>query len=229
VRDVDPELLELSLADPVTGLPNRTALVRRLGAVQRGTGGSRPAALALIGVSGLSAAEAADPGTEDAVLRALTSRLARALRGEDWLARGKDGDFVVLVDGSIADAEVVASRLVANVGALMTPAGPIELTAAAGVTGLPSDVDPGEALRRCSVALRSAQLAGAGSVHRYDDAVRIQQDRSDALRSDLDGALERSELRLVFQPVVDLVLHRTISVEALLRWRHPVFGDVPPV
>jgi EAL domain-containing protein (putative c-di-GMP-specific phosphodiesterase class I) len=41
--------------------------------------------------------------------------------------------------------------------------------------------------------------------------------------------VERGELRLVFQPVVDLVLHRTVSVEALLRWRHPVFGDVPPV
>jgi EAL domain-containing protein (putative c-di-GMP-specific phosphodiesterase class I) len=66
-------------------------------------------------------------------------------------------------------------------------------------------------------------------VHRYDDALRMQQDRSDALRADLDGALERGELRLVFQPVVDLVLHRTVSVEALLRWRHPVFGDVPPV
>jgi EAL domain-containing protein (putative c-di-GMP-specific phosphodiesterase class I) len=163
------------------------------------------------------------------VLRVLTSRLTRALRGEDWLARGKDGDFVVLVEGTIADAEVVAARLVAGIGALGTSAGPVELTAAAGVTALPADVDPGEALRRCSVALRSAQLAGAGAVHRYDDALRMQQDRSDALRADLDGAIERGELRLVFQPVVDLVLHETVSVEALLRWRHPVFGDVPPV
>jgi EAL domain-containing protein (putative c-di-GMP-specific phosphodiesterase class I) len=66
-------------------------------------------------------------------------------------------------------------------------------------------------------------------VHRYDDALRMQQDRHDALRADLAGAAERGELRLVFQPVVDLVLHRTTSVEALLRWRHPLFGDIPPV
>jgi EAL domain-containing protein (putative c-di-GMP-specific phosphodiesterase class I) len=65
-------------------------------------------------------------------------------------------------------------------------------------------------------------------VHRYDDAVRAEQDRRDALRADLCGAVSRGELRLVFQPVVDLVLQRTVSVEALLRWRHPVFGDVPP-
>jgi PAS domain S-box-containing protein len=225
----DPELLELSLTDPVTGLPNRTALVRRLAAVQRGENGGRPAALALIGVAGLGDAEALAPGAEDAALRALTSRLTRALRGEDWLARGRNGDFVVLVDGTIADAEIVASRLVADVGSLMTPAGPVQLAGAAGITGLSPEVDPGEALRRCSVALSSAELAGPGAVHRYDDALRMQQDRSDALRTDLDGAVERGELRLVFQPVVDLVLHRTVSVEALLRWRHPVFGDVPPV
>jgi EAL domain-containing protein (putative c-di-GMP-specific phosphodiesterase class I) len=104
----------------------------------------------------------------------------------------------------------------------------VRVTAAAGVAGLATELDPGEALRRCSVALGSAQLAGPGAVHRYDDALRMQQDRCDALRADLAGAVERGELRLVFQPVVDLALHRTVSVEALLRWRHPVFGEVPP-
>ena len=117
----DPELAELSLTDPVTGLPNRAALVRRLGAVQREAGRARSPS-PLIGVDGL-AAEVLAPDTEAAVLRALTARLTRALRGEDWLARGKDGDFVVLVDGSIADAETVAARLVAAVGPLPIPGG----------------------------------------------------------------------------------------------------------
>ena len=227
VADVDPELLELSLTDPVTGLPNRAALVRRLGAVQREQLSSR-FALALIGVDGL-ADDLLTPGTEATVLRAVTSRLTRALRGEDWLARGKDGDFVVLVDGSIADAEIVAARLVAAVGPLRTPGGILRLTAAAGVTALSEDVDTGEALRHGDLALRSARADGPGSVHRYDDALRLEQDRRSALRTDLDGALARGELRLVFQPVVDVVLQRTVSVEALLRWRHPVFGDVSPV
>jgi PAS domain S-box-containing protein/diguanylate cyclase (GGDEF)-like protein len=227
VADVDPELLELSLTDPVTGLPNRAALVRRLGAVQREQLSSR-FALALIGVDGLTD-DLLAPGTEATVLRAVTSRLTRALRGEDWLARGKDGDFVVLVDGSIADAEIVAARLVAAVGPLRTPGGILRLTAAAGVTALSEDVDTGEALRHGDLALRSARADGPGSVHRYDDALRLEQGRRSALRTDLDGALARGELRLVFQPVVDVVLQRTVSVEALLRWRHPVFGDVSPV
>ena len=83
---VDPELSGLSLTDPVTGLPNRAALVRRLGTVQREAGG-RPYALAVIGITGLDA-DVLAPGTEVGVLLAATSRLTRVLRGEDWLARG---------------------------------------------------------------------------------------------------------------------------------------------
>ena len=89
-------------------------------------------ALALIGIDGLTD-DLLTPGAEATVLRAVTSRLTRALRGEDWLARGKDGDFVVLVDGTIAQAETVAARLVAAVGPVPTSAGPVRLTAVAGV------------------------------------------------------------------------------------------------
>ncbi|WP_158545961.1 bifunctional diguanylate cyclase/phosphodiesterase [Blastococcus sp. TF02A-30] len=223
---IDSELLELSLTDPVTGLPNRTALVRRLGAVQRAAG-PRPTSLALISIDGWDA-DVLTPGSEATALRALTARLTRALRGEDWLARGTDGDFVVLVDGSVADAEAVATRLIATVGPLATETGTLHLTAAAGLSALTADLDPGEALRRGDLALRSARRAGPGSVHRYDDALRTAQDRRTALRTDLDGALQRGELRLVFQPVVDVVMHRTVSVEALLRWHHPLFGEVSP-
>ncbi|MGY1631579.1 putative bifunctional diguanylate cyclase/phosphodiesterase [Geodermatophilus sp. SYSU D01186] len=211
--DGDPSLAELRLADPATGLPNRTALVRRVAAVRREACG-RPRALALLGVPGLAALPAEDA---DAALRALTARLTRVLRTEDWPARTKDGDFVVLASGSVADAEVLAARLVAVAGPDLRPA--------AGVAALPDDLDPGEALRHADLA-RCA--AGPGQVRRYDDAVRQQRDRREALRADLAGARDRGELRLVFQPVVDLVLQRTVTVEALLRWRHPVFGEVSP-
>ncbi len=157
---LDPDLHEFSLTDPVTGLPNRAALVRRLGAVPREPQG-RISSLAQVRISGL-AAEILAPGIEGAVLRSLTARLTRALRGQDWLARGKDGDFVVLVDGSIADAETVAARLVEAVGPVQVPGGSLRLTAVAGVTALLPDVDTGEALRRGELALRSARTAGRG-------------------------------------------------------------------
>jgi EAL domain-containing protein (putative c-di-GMP-specific phosphodiesterase class I) len=139
-------------------------------------------------------------------------------------------EFAVLVDGSIADAEVVASRLVTAVelGAATTGTS-LRLSASAGVAQLSAEVDAGEALRWGDLALRSARAAGPGRVQRHSDALRITQDREEALRQDLAEALHQDHLHLVYQPVVDLALRRTVSVEALLRWRHPVYGDVSPV
>ncbi|MFW3172549.1 putative bifunctional diguanylate cyclase/phosphodiesterase [Geodermatophilus sp. CPCC 206100] len=211
--DAGPALLELALADPDTGLPNRAALVRRLAALRTEAGG-RPRSLAVVGIAGLVPGPAHD----------VAGCLARGLRGEDWLARTKDGDFAVVVAGSVADAEVLATRLVTAVGALPGA----RLHAWAGVTAVPPDADPSEALRAADLALRSARTGGPGCVRRADEALRLQRDRRDTLRADLAGALGRGELRLAFQPVVDVVLHRTVSVEALLRWRHPVFGEISP-
>ncbi|MFQ1003215.1 putative bifunctional diguanylate cyclase/phosphodiesterase [Modestobacter sp. SSW1-42] len=217
---VEPDLA-LSTSDPATGLPNRSALTTRLGALLRDPA-VPTTSLVLVAVDGL-------PGTDDpTVLRELTTRFTRVLRGDDWLARSGSAEFAVLVDGTIADAEVVATRLVAAVEPVATGTGTLRLTAVAGIAPLGADVDAGEGLRRGDLALRSARAAGPGRVRRHSDALRITQDRQESLRADLDRALADGQLRLVYQPVVDLALHRTVSVEALLRWRHPVYGEVSP-
>ncbi|WP_460683114.1 putative bifunctional diguanylate cyclase/phosphodiesterase [Modestobacter lapidis] len=217
----DADLAAFSTVDPATGLPNGAALSLRLAASLRApaTGST---ALVVLGVDGLPDTDAGE------VLRELTARVSRVLRSDDWPARIAVSEFAVLVNGTVADAEIVAARLVGAVEPVATRAGTVRLTAAAGVTPLSADVDAGEALRRGHLALRSAWAAGPGRVHRHDDALRITQDRQDALRTDLARALEGDQLHLVYQPVVDLALHRTVSVEALLRWRHPVYGDVSP-
>ena len=215
--------LTVSTSDPATGLPNRSALTTRLGALLRAPA-APTTSLVLLGVEGLP------DGDDPAVLREVTTRLTRVLRGNDWLARSGAGEFAVLVDGTIADAEVVATRLVAAVEPVGTGTGTgtLRLTAVAGIASLGSDADASEGLRRGDLALRSARAAGPGRVRRHSDALRITQDRQESLRADLDRALERGQLRLVYQPVVDLALHRTVSVEALLRWRHPTYGEVSP-
>jgi PAS domain S-box-containing protein/diguanylate cyclase (GGDEF)-like protein len=221
-QPVEPDLTAFSTTDPATGLPNRSALTARLCAALRGPS-VHATALVVLGVDGLS------EGDDAGVLRELTTRFSRVLRGDDWLARAGVSEFAVVVDGTVADAEVVAGRLVAAVEPVATADGTtVRLTAAAGVTPLSADVDAGEALRWGDLALRSARAAGQGRVRRHSDALRITQDRAEALRADLEEALHNDGLHLVYQPVVDLALHRTTSVEALLRWRHPVYGDVSP-
>ncbi|MCZ2817317.1 putative bifunctional diguanylate cyclase/phosphodiesterase [Modestobacter sp. VKM Ac-2984] len=229
-QPADP-LPAFSTSDPTTGLPNRSALTQRLAAAFRTpSGGSTSASsnsassasLVVLGVDGLPA------GDDVPVLRELTTRFARALRGDDWLARSGASEFAVLVSGTVADAEVIAGRLVAAVEPVATASGTLRLTAAAGVTSLDADADAGEALRWGDLALRSARAAGPGRVRRHSDALRITQQREETLRTDLHRALAEDQLRLVYQPVVDLALHRTVSVEALLRWRHPTYGEVSP-
>ncbi|WP_269161173.1 putative bifunctional diguanylate cyclase/phosphodiesterase [Modestobacter sp. VKM Ac-2978] len=214
-------VVTFSTSDPATGLPNRSALTQRLAATLRAPSAGS-ASLIVLGVDGLPA------GDDVAVLRELTTRFARALRGDDWLARSGVSEFAVLVSGTVADAEVIAGRLVAAVEPVATGNGTLRLTAAAGVTPVDADADAGEALRGGDLALRSARAAGPGRVRRHSDALRITQQREETLRTDLDRALAEGQLRLVYQPVVDLALHRTVSVEALLRWRHPVYGEVSP-
>src|SRR4051794_2682225 len=221
-QPVEPDLTAYSTTDPATGLPNRSALTSRLGAALRSPS-VHGTSLVVVGVDGLS------DGDDAAVLRELTARFCRVLRGADWLARAGVCEFAVVVDGTIADAEVVAARLVAVVEPIVTAGGTMaRLTAAAGVAQLLPDGDAGDALRSGDLALRSARAAGRGQVRRHSDALRIAQDRDEALRADLAEALQEDRLHLVYQPVVDLALHRTTSVEALLRWRHPVYGDVSP-
>ncbi|WP_138757885.1 putative bifunctional diguanylate cyclase/phosphodiesterase [Modestobacter altitudinis] len=219
-----PVVTDLAFAttDPATGLPNRSALTQRLATVLRAPWVSATS-LVVLGVDGLA------DGDDAAMLRELTTRFSRALRGDDWLARSGVSEFAVVVDGGIADAETVAARLVAAVEPVASgPGATLRLTAAAGVSGLSTDVDAGEVLGWGDLALRSARGAGPGQVRRHSDALRITQDRQEALRADLADALHADRLHLVYQPVVDLALRRTVSVEALLRWQHPVYGAVSP-
>jgi diguanylate cyclase (GGDEF)-like protein/PAS domain S-box-containing protein len=221
-QTTDPDLAVLATIDPDTGLPNRAAFTQRLTSVLRGPA-PHGTSLVVLGVGGLPTA---GDGAAGPVLGELTTRFARALRGDDWLARTGEDQFAVLVTGTVADAEVVATRLVTAVEG--QPAGGERLTASAGVTALAGDVDAGEALRWGDHALRSARAAGPGRVRRHSDALHITRRREEALRADLELALADGQLHLVYQPVVDLALRRTTSVEALLRWTHPVYGRISP-
>ncbi len=176
----------VSTTDPATGLPNRAALVQRLAHLLRD--GDARTALVKVGLAGL-------PGTDDdAALQAamveIAGRLSRVLRGDDWLVRSGPAEFAALVRGSAADAEIVATRLIGTVDP-DTPIGGLRLAASAGVVGLAADTDAGETLRRAEVAMLSARSAGPGRVRRHSVALLIAQDRRDALRTDLAGALER--------------------------------------
>ncbi|MCO7222589.1 bifunctional diguanylate cyclase/phosphodiesterase, partial [Klenkia sp. PcliD-1-E] len=211
--------------DAASGLPNGTVLAQRLAVPARSGNGptATQGALLLLAVPGLL-------DEPPAALSAVLTAVSRVLRGGDWLARTAVDQFAVLVEGGVAEAEVVGARLVGALDRLPPSADRPTPRCAVGVTTLVPELSGGDLLRRAEVALRSALDAGTGPgrVARWSTAERERNDRRDLLRADLGRALTQGQLRLVYQPVVDVALHRTATVEALLRWDHPVLGEVSP-
>jgi GGDEF domain-containing protein len=153
-----PAAHEVAVTDVTTLLPAREAVLDRL-AEQLTTVDAAPATLLVVGLL------RRDDGwpTAQSTLAAVTTLLARSLRGDDWLGKSGPGEFVVLLSGPVTAAEAAADRLVRAVPALDIA----ELTAAAGIAPLTADVDAAEVLRRALVSLSAARRAGAGTVVRY--------------------------------------------------------------
>jgi EAL domain-containing protein (putative c-di-GMP-specific phosphodiesterase class I) len=83
-------------------------------------------------------------------------------------------------------------------------------------------------LRDADIAMYEAKRAGKSQIKIFDPAMRLSATKHLEFRSDLATAIEQNQLRLVYQPVIDLQRHRVAGAEALLRWDHPTRGPVSP-
>jgi diguanylate cyclase (GGDEF)-like protein/PAS domain S-box-containing protein len=221
-------LQSVAYTDPMTGLPNRAGWLRALEETAAAPAGG--AALLLIELDGLlQAREHAGREATTAVVAEIGRRLRATVRGEDLVARLGGGGFAVVAGGSAAEADQLAARCLAVVEQpIVTPAGVLEVTASIGV----APVEPGLAVEdlrtRLELAVQAARSAGPGAAVRYSDRLGDAAVRRDRLRTDLEAASARGELWLAYLPVVDVTEHTVRGVEALLRWRHPELGPIPP-
>jgi diguanylate cyclase (GGDEF)-like protein/PAS domain S-box-containing protein len=235
--DREDQLRSIAFTDPLTGLPNRAAQLAALGTRLAAVGDQAPdtdpaggAALLLFDVQGLrESREHAGGDIVDVALVEVARRLRSTLRGEDHVARFGAESFSVLAYGTSAEADRVAARCLSVIEQpLTTDVGIVDLTAAVGLVPLVAGLTEREALDRAELSVADARAAGPGTVRRYRAALGAARDRRDRLRRDLVGARERGELALAWQPIVSLADHRITTVEVLVRWRHPLYGDVPP-
>lgn len=235
-NDRETELSSLAFTDTLTGLPNRAAqrvlitdLLAGLGSPSSDDAGEH-VALLLIEVQGLDeAGELAGRDVVEVALREVARRLRATVRAEDQVARIAPTLFGVLAHGTGDEPDRVAGRCLAVIEApITTDAGIIDLTAAVGLAPLAAGLTERTVVDQAELALADARGAAAGSSRRYRAELAAARDRREQLRRDLVGARERGELGLVWQPIVSLTDHRVTGVEALLRWQHPVYGDVPP-
>lgn len=234
LKELEERMAHQAFHDPLTGLPNRTLFMDRLqhaltGAPRR----DENVAVLFLDLDGFKLVNDSH-GHEagDALLVSVARRLSTRLRASDTLSRLGGDEFGAILEGitSIAEAEQVAERMLRALDApFMVRGKEIFVGASIGVALSRAETSgPNDLLREADVALYQAKAAGRRSVvvFRRDMAMAIAERVS--LESELHGAAERGELRVLYQPIIDLQTERIRGVEALLRWNHPQRGQIAP-
>ena len=226
------ELKRLATRDTLTGLPNRALLVDRLTqALARSQRTGSEVAVVFCDLDDFKLVnDSLGHELGDWVLREVAGRLAAAVRPGDTVARFGGDEFVVVADGITAGgARRLADRLH---GALDAPfvhpdSGEHVVGTTLGIALAGAGVGAEEAIRRADNALYDAKRAGVPT-RLYSDELHQRANERLQLHGALRRALAREELRLVYQPVIDLDGDRVVAFEALMRWENPQLGSVPP-
>jgi len=168
----------------------------------------------------------------DKALIAITWSLQNLLRPGDMLARAGSDEFVVLLPG-LGDDSVARDRLRQLLQAVTRefPAagGAVPLTCSIGYAIYPEDGADGDVLlNHATMAVRRAKALGGAQIQRYSEELSQADSRKLTLENQLRHALERQELRLVYQPKTDLRSGVVAGLEVLVRWQHPEHGAISP-
>jgi diguanylate cyclase (GGDEF)-like protein/PAS domain S-box-containing protein len=239
IRDVtertalEAQLTYLAFHDPLTGLVNRTRLRDRAAAAlgrEVAPGGLAVLFVDLDDFKLVNDSLGHEAG--DRLLSEMASRLLSATRGCDAVARLGGDEFAVLLEGVSSErhALIVADRIVeAASRPVLLDGTEVYVRASVGVALSEPDVDVDALLRRADVAMYEAKRAGKGRHALYSPSMDEGLSDQLALEADLHRAIERGELRLEYQPIVQLESGRAVGAEALMRWEHPQRGRIAPM
>ena len=225
-----------ALYDQITGLPNRELLsdrvIHSLSWTREGT--DDPIALVLLDLDRFkSINESLGHAVGDQLLAAVGERLVACLRPGDTAARFGGDEFAVIVDGfkGLDEVHRIAERIMETLRA------PFDLgdrewfvNASLGIAiAVPGRSVPADLFREAEVALVQAKRGQGTGYMFFEPAMSTATMERVELENDLRRALERDELRLHFQPLIDLASDRIVGMEALVRWQHPTRGLIPPL
>ncbi len=230
------EVRSQALHDPLTGLPNRALLSDRLVHAQAraGRGQGRVAVLFLDLDRFKVINDSLGHHVGDELLIGVGQRLTANLRPGDTAGRFGGDEFIVVCDSVTDEAEALrlADRLVASLHEPFTISDhhePVFLGASVGVALANDDADdPITLIRDADAAMYRAKERGRSRVELFDFAMRQRAVARLETENDLRRAIERDELRLAYQPFVDVASQRVVGAEALVRWDHPRRGEVGP-
>ncbi len=221
--------------DALTGLPNRELFLDRLGVANRRAaveGGARPTILFIDVDKFKSINSSFGLIVGDSLLLTIARRLVRHIGPQDTLARVGGDQFALLVTRAATPAELgkLADDIRQTLRAPIAIAGQeIILTVSIGLALYNGDYDSdSELLREAEIAMYRAKRAGTDRIELFEPSMRAEKDERIAIESDLRRALEQNQLKLEYQPIMQLTTEELVGFEALVRWDHPKLGRLNP-
>ncbi|HXH43799.1 MAG TPA: EAL domain-containing protein [Bradyrhizobium sp.] len=228
-------VLELAQTDILTGLPNRAFFLTRLDEMnsQLGVRGL-PFAILMLDLDRFkNVNDSLGHAAGDALLRQVAQRLKSALRANDVLARLGGDEFAIIQEAG-QDQRACSTELAARIAKLVSepfllPGHRVEIGTSIGIAIAPDHGgDQEQLLKKADLALYRSKSAGRNCFTIYDEAMSAELEARNTLEGDLRDAIALCQLEVHYQPFVDAVSGERRGFEALVRWRHPTRGLIPP-
>ncbi len=220
--------------DPLTGLPNRTLFESRLhAALVHSTETYSLGAVLFLDLDRFKHInDSLGHPVGDLLLKGIAQRLKETLRDIDTVARLGGDEFIILLPGlqTGSDAETIATKLLNSFSAPFQ-AGEHEffISTSIGTALFPTDgADVATLIKNADAAMYRSKAKGRNRVESYTRDLTAQASERVALEHELRRAIERNEFTLSYQPKISLLTQHLVGAEALIRWTHPTFGEVPP-
>jgi diguanylate cyclase (GGDEF)-like protein/PAS domain S-box-containing protein len=235
IKHTEALMERLAHYDPLTELPNRLLLQSRLNhALEQAQRNGRRLGVLLLDIDRFKTINDSLGHNEgDSLLVEVAGRLQQRLREEDTLARVGGDEFVILMEhlNRPEDAASLAQSLIDHMRPpfTLTDDKEVRVGISVGISLFPNDADDANALLRgADAAMHEAKKQGGNVYHFYTEPLtQAAHERLD-LEAMLSRAMERNELVLHYQPLVSLTTGEILGCEALVRWRHPTNGLIPP-
>lgn len=234
IKAAESQLKALMHFDTLTGLPNRTLLQDRTAhAISTAQRAKESVCMMLVSLDHFKLVnDTLGHKVGDGVLIEVAQRLGEALREQDTVSHHAGNAFTIILPNTRADgAAHVASELLWK---LAQPYGgdeyKIPMTACIGLSVYPDNGNDFDALYKAAeIALHRVQALGRDNFQFYTEGMYNEVIARDTMSKALRLAVERDELQVLYQPLVDLQTGHISGMEALLRWHHPELGTVSPV